>query len=343
MLLRSRTLAVLACLSCAAGCGDGQTAAPEPATLPESPIQRCINLSNALEAPNEGEWGYVVQATHLHEIAAAGFDTVRLPIVWSEHTGGAPDYLIDPALLVRVDEIVDEATAAGLKVIVDVHHFHAFSEAPEENWPKLVALWRQLSIHFQDAPDSVIFELLNEPHTEIDVADIEQINSDLLALVRESNPDRWIMLGSTGWGSLEDWAETGWPDDPRILTTFHYYEPWEFTHEGAEWLERPPEFSQPWGSRPRHAAAVANHFELARASALEAGHPVLVGEFGVYRDLPARERAAWTRTVRTQAEQSGFGWCYWGFGTAFRAYDLEADAWLPEMTGALGLSVEETP
>ncbi|MCI4645279.1 MAG: glycoside hydrolase family 5 protein [Hyphomonadaceae bacterium] len=336
----SRLLAGLAMFASVAGCA-GETVLGDPATeagLPESPIARCINISNALEAPAEGEWGYTVQTRHLAAIAAAGFDTVRLPVNWSDHTGPGPEYRIDPVRLQRVDEVVEAALAAGLQVIVDVHHFHAFSEDPAKYRPELVAIWHQLSEHFQAAPEGVILELLNEPHTEIGIGDIEAVNAELLAIVRETNPDRWVVLGSTGWGGLEEWAETDWPDDPRILTTFHYYEPWEFTHEGAEWLEEPPEFSQSWGARANHAAAVVKHFEQAHARALASGHPVLLGEFGVYRDLPAGERAAWTRTVREQAETAGFGWCYWGFGTAFRAYDLEAEAWLPEMTEALGVT-----
>lgn len=340
-----RCLFALTAWTLLAGCA-GETGETEPAAaggLPHSPIARCINISNALEAPSEGEWGYVIEAGHLQAIAAAGFDTVRLPVNWSGHTRPGPDYEIDPDRLARVDEVVDQALDAGLKVIVDVHHFHEFSEDPDSNWPKLQAIWAQLAAHFADAPDGVILELLNEPHSEIGIAEVEEVNAALLALVRQTNPDRWVILGSSQWGALDAWVETAWPDDPRILTTFHYYEPWEFTHEGAEWLENPPEFSQPWGSRPRHAAAVANHFQAAREAAAQAGHPVLMGEFGVYRDLPIRERADWTRTVRTQAESSGFGWCYWGFGTAFRAYDLEAEAWLPEMADALGIMSAETP
>jgi endoglucanase len=345
MKIALRCLAALTVWTLLAGCG-GTTGETEPAataTVPTSPVARCINISNALEAPSEGEWGYTVEARHLEAIAAAGFDTVRLPVNWSDHTGPGPAYLIDAARLARVDEVVSQALEAGLKIIVDVHHFHEFSEDPEANWPKLQAIWRQLSTHFQGAPDNVIFELLNEPHSEIGITEVEALNIALLSLVRETNPDRWVILGSTDWGGLEAWADTKWPDDQRVVTTFHYYEPWEFTHEGAEWLENPPDFSQPWGSRPRHAAAVANHFQAARDAALKAGHPVFVGEFGVYRDLPPRERSAWTRTVRTQAESAGFGWCYWGFGTAFRAYDLDAEAWIPAMADALDVSPEERP
>lgn len=51
---------------------------------------RCVNLGNALEAPNEGDWGYRIEPAHIRAIAAAGFDGIRLPVRWDAHAGAAP-------------------------------------------------------------------------------------------------------------------------------------------------------------------------------------------------------------------------------------------------------------
>ena len=53
--------------------------------VPDSPVDRCMNLGGALEAPNEGDWGYTIRAEDLETIKAAGFDTVRLPVRWDVH------------------------------------------------------------------------------------------------------------------------------------------------------------------------------------------------------------------------------------------------------------------
>src|SRR4051794_5156336 len=50
-------------------------------------LSRGINLGNMLEAPAEGEWGLTVRTEYLDLIRAAGFDSVRVPIRWSAHTG----------------------------------------------------------------------------------------------------------------------------------------------------------------------------------------------------------------------------------------------------------------
>ena len=57
--------------------------------------KRCINMGNALEAPTEGDWRHTIEAKSFERIAKAGFDTVRIPVRWSTHTNGAPNYLID--------------------------------------------------------------------------------------------------------------------------------------------------------------------------------------------------------------------------------------------------------
>ena len=48
--------------------------------IAEAPIKRCMNLGSALEAPQEGEWGYVIRRDDLVRLKDAGFDTVRLPV-----------------------------------------------------------------------------------------------------------------------------------------------------------------------------------------------------------------------------------------------------------------------
>src|SRR3712207_5003553 len=72
-------------------------------------LGRGINLGNALEAPNEGEWGVTLKADYFKRIKEAGFDTVRLPVKWSAHAAAAPPYAIDERFAERVDWAVDQA------------------------------------------------------------------------------------------------------------------------------------------------------------------------------------------------------------------------------------------
>ena len=49
-------------------------------------VAKTINLGNALDAPNEGEWGVTLEAEYFQIIKSAGFSGVRLPVRWSNHT-----------------------------------------------------------------------------------------------------------------------------------------------------------------------------------------------------------------------------------------------------------------
>src|SRR6476660_3181157 len=58
-------------------------------------LGRGVNFGNALEAPNEGEWGMKLEADFFVKIKAAGFDHVRVPTKWSAHAAKEAPYTID--------------------------------------------------------------------------------------------------------------------------------------------------------------------------------------------------------------------------------------------------------
>lgn len=304
------------------------------AARPAVPVQRCINLSHSLEAPNEGDWGYRVRRSDLRGIAASGFDTVRLPVRFSVHTDGAPPYTIAPQLLARIDEIAGWAEAEGLKIIIDVHNYEAVSENPAGETARLKAIWHQLADHFAKAPDTVIFELLNEPHSALNVRLMNRLNRELLEIVRVRHPRRWVIVGSSQWNSPDAWLDSDPPHDPYVLHTIHYYGPFEFTHQGAPWLTSPPATGRSWGSAADHAR-LSRDFAQVSDKLDRLGGVMLVGEFGVYRQVPLALRARWIEAVRREAEAHGMGWCHWGYAGSFRAYDPDREMWIEPVYRAL--------
>lgn len=319
-----------------AGCGTATetAAAPEPnRELVQAPISRCMNLGSALEAPSEGEWGYVVRRADLARLKEAGFDTIRLPVRWSVHTDAAAPYSIDPAFLARVDEIMTWAEEIGLQIIVNVHHYDAMNEDPDTHEPRLEAIWDQLSTHFADAPDTVIFETINEPHTNMTTARTDALNKRLLERLRTEHPDRWIILGTAFWGNLSA-LEDSRPDyDPHVMLTYHDYSPFEFTHQGAGWTDQ-TKTGVRWGTRD-DVAEMQRELDKALDVQIRTRMPVFVGEFGVYQGVPIEQRARWTRAMRVGLETRGLGWCYWDFAGSLKVYDVETEAWLPEIKSAL--------
>lgn len=328
---------IFAALALLAACGRGEpSAAAAPQTpIATSPIARCMNLGNALDSPaKEGEWGYTIRRADMVRLKEAGFDSVRIPVRWSTRAGQSAPYTIAPDFLARVDEVVRWGGEIGLNVIINVHHYEELNENPDVHEPRLEAIWDQLAHHYAKAPDFVIFEVVNEPYGAMTVRRTDALNRRVLARIRQDNPDRWVILATANWGNLDGLARSNPPYDPRAILTYHDYDPFEFTHQGAFWAEPVRPMGVSWGTRADYQRLAAG---LDRALAVQEKHrmPVFIGEFGVYEKVPMDQRARWIRALRTGAEERGFGWCHWEWSTTLKTYDAAREVWLPQIKSAL--------
>src|SRR5438876_5521597 len=121
-------------------------------------FKKGINLGNRLEAPNEGDWGGVIQAGDFPFIARRGFDHVRIPIRFSGHASSASPYTIDATFFSRVDTVLDQAAAANLAVVVDMHAYDDLAADVAGQRDRFAALWTQIAARYQGRPDTVAFE-----------------------------------------------------------------------------------------------------------------------------------------------------------------------------------------
>jgi endoglucanase len=290
-----------------------------------------------LEAPSEGEWGLFVQEEYFDLIEEAGFDFVRLPVRWNTHAEEEWPYTIDSAFFARVDDAVNWALERNLTVIVDFHHYEEMAWDPWSHKDRFLEIWKQVAEHYQDYPPDVLFELLNEPNDQLNAAMWNQYVVEGLAVVRQTNPTRDVVIGPASWNAY-DWVTTlDVPEDEHLIVTFHYYLPFEFTHQGADWVG---EISQNWLGRTWDAtdaekAEITGHFGVVAEWAERRNVRILLGEFGAYSTADLDSRVRWTKFVRGEAERHGFAWAYWEFGAGFGVYDPEIKAWREELLQAL--------
>lgn len=211
-------------------------------------LGRGINFGNALEAPSEGEWGMTLETLYFDLVKEAGFDTIRLPVSWTTHASTEVPYAIDAAFMDRVQWAVDEATNRGLNIIVNVHHYDELNKDPIDEEVRYLAIWKQIAEHFKDYPNTVYFELLNEPHDAFNSnsAVWNELLAKALNVVRETNPDRAVIIGPNNWNAISNLSQLVLPDDLNIIVTVHLYDPFEFTHQGAEWVNPSPPVGVTW-------------------------------------------------------------------------------------------------
>lgn len=300
-------------------------------------LGRGVNLGNCFEAPKPGEWGVTYQPEFPRLIKAAGFDHIRIPSKWSAHAGNEPPYTIAPEYFALLDQAVDQSLAAGLKVVLNIHHFDELDRDPESSRPKLLALWKQLAEHYRDRSQDLYFELNNEPHDKLTTAAWNAMLPAILKEVRATNPDRFVIIGPGMWNNVNELARLELPaDDRRLIATFHYYEPFHFTHQGAEWAEGSDQWlGQTWTATPEQLKRLRDDFDKASRWAKDQSRPIYLGEFGAYQKAPLDSRVTWTNAIAREAEARGFAAAYWEFAAGFGVYDRQTKDWRAPLLKAL--------
>ncbi len=336
--MRHLFIAAAACVAAITAVPAGDTpGAADDAFAYNRRLGRGVNLGNMLEAPQEGAWGLKLEADFIPKIKKAGFDSVRIPIRWSAHAQAQPLYTIDPAFLARVDQAVRQALDNNLVAVINIHHYEEMDKEPEKNLPRLVGLWRQIATHYRDLPDRVYFELLNEPHDKLTDELWQQVFPQVLAAVRESNPKRPVIIGPGHWNNVNNLPKLRLPENDRMLIgTFHYYLPFEFTHQGADWVQGSAKWlGRTWESKPQELEALRKDFAKAAEWGRQHNRPLYVGEFGAYSKADMASRARWTRAVVAEAAKHGMSTAYWEFGSGFGVYDPATGMWREPLLRAL--------
>ena len=330
----ARALLLTAILMLAAPVGHAQSATTD-AFEQNRKLGRGVNILGYDPIWRSREQGRF-QAKHFRLLKDAGFSSVRINLHPFRRMNPANGYALSESWFEVLDWAVRQAQAQDLRVILDLHEFTSLGNDPVTNKVRFLAFWRQLSAHCQGAPESVLFEVLNEPCRKLTPELWNEYLAEALAIIREMNPTRTVIVGPAFWNSIDHLAELELPAaDRHLIVTIHYYKPMDFTHQGAAWADRKDKLGVDWLGTEKELRAIKDDFDKAAAWAKEHNRPLFLGEFGAYDKAPMESRVRYVSSVARAAEQRGWSWAYWQFDSDFILYDIGRDAWVEPILRAL--------
>jgi endoglucanase len=263
-----------------------------------------------------------------------GFNAVRVNLQAFAHMDSLNR--LSPEWFKTLDWMVDNALANNLSVIIDEHDYVPCGEDAVMCRAKLTAFWEQVAPRYKNAPNQVMFEILNEPNKAITTPLWNAMLKECLAIIRQTNPDRNVVIGPSWWNSINSLNTLELPsDDHHIIVTVHYYLPMRFTHQGAAWSKDTANLSGiTWGTDAEKEAIVKD-FAAVQEWSKANNRPILLGEFGAYDKGDMDSRVKYTSTVARTAESLGWAWTYWQFDSDFIVYNVDKDAWVEPIHRAL--------
>lgn len=262
---------------------------------------------------------------HFKILHAAGFDTVRMNLHLIAH----------PEALPAVDRLVKAALDEGLTVILDMHEDQICARDADACRTELRAIWTTLAQRYRNAPDNLLFEILNEPHGAITTAAWNTMLREMLGTIRATNPTRNVVIGPANMSSMGELHTLDLPQaDRHIIATVHTYTPVTFTLQGARWVPDAQQTGVGWGS-DADTALMVRMFDQVAAWSQQQRRPVFLGEFGVYEKAPMGPRTRWLSSAARIAEAHSMPWAYWQMDTDFAVYDFDRGAWIAPVLKAL--------
>jgi hypothetical protein len=158
---------------------------------------------------------------------AAGYGSFRLPIAVESLLAS------DRRFLRELQKTVNYAE--GQKIVLVLAYFgHDLKDQNADQKSEIISKnWQIILNRLGGEKTKLYLELANEPQLSPHVW--ERIWPNMVASIREVDSKIPIIVGATNFNSLFELSRTSPPGLQNLIYTFHYYEPYIFTHQGTEW------------------------------------------------------------------------------------------------------------
>jgi len=221
----------------------------------------------------------------------------------------------------KLDLVIDWCEEFGIQIVIDLHHFAGYNPhaIPQDFrlWDDptlqqaLVGFWRSVAERYASRGDVIYgYDLLNEPHTQEKT--VPAVWNDLIEQIAQAIREvdtRHSIVVECGYGLPANFLPLVPLDDPNVVYSFHFGEPYTFTHQGH--LGKPVEL--PYPSADLDKDYLRSLIEPAYEFKKRYDVPIYVGELIVYCYVDDASRCAYIRDCLDLFEEYGFDYTFWAY------------------------------
>ena len=312
------------------------------------PFTKGINMLTFFETWNKGE----LPNLNKHDEAdfaclkSMGVEVIRLPVHFDLLMEPYDTGIIYDFVLEKLDQVCDWAEKYQIYLIIDDHSFN--TEEYDNNPPSvqlyqehLESVWRQIASRYNNRSKYIIYEILNEPKSNGEIATKWiKLQQGIIDLIRSYDPERDIVVTSANFSSIDTLAKMKPYKDPNLIYTFHFYEPMLFTHQGATWVgkgmantsdipfpyerARMPKLNKAAASDGWVQSMYSEYYNIGTVKyinqrikkaadwAKKNKVRVWAGEMGAKTWINSEDRLAWINATRIALEENNIPYCCWG-------------------------------
>ncbi len=328
------------------------------------------NLGNTFDAYTTGQtanpsyveqmWGNpTVSKELIQAVKAEGFKTIRVPVTWMNCMDS--NGKIDTAFMSRVQEVVDYCINEGLYVILNVHHDgceNGWIRQADSSYDSVAAkykyVWEQISATFAGYSDYLVFESMNEVGfnlagdltltgnpTNEDYNTLNKLNQLFVDTVRASgsnNAERHLLIAGYNtdtYMTVDNRFIVPTDSANRCIVSVHYYSPPTFcvATSGSSWG-----YASTWGTSAE-VAAMEEDLDKLKTRFVDAGVPVIIGEYGVLTESSnGKDQSSivtYLKTLASEALERGMCPVLWdsGNGGDMKYFNRTSKTWYSSAVG----------
>ena len=274
-----------------------------------------------------------------------GFKSIRLPVAFRffEDQNIAIDTIAK-----QIDKVWQQCRRYGFKLVIDYHYGKLEDENYLTETPRIILVWSYLAQKYQHRYEKeLFFDIYNEPpHMNPQVWKDAAYN--ITNAIRTIDKERTLLIGASNFNSIYELSRFVRLSDENIIYSFHFYEPFFFTHQGAAWVGNQvattgvpfpyteekfptlnPAAKNTWGEtnyyqyrKDGNVQSVKDKLMIVKQWANKYMVPIICTEYGVYNKYAdINSRCSYLKAIRQTLKQFHIPGMLWDYNTNFSIFN----------------------